>query len=134
MRLRIADSAGVAGAILAALCCAGTPVIVGALGAVGLSSLRKDAILWPLMLTSLAVALWGFWQGRLLHRNSGPLILGSTGALSLASGVIVVHGPPAMTMIYGGAIVLVVAVIWNIWARRGCPAPFEAPVRPPGIS
>jgi mercuric ion transport protein len=114
----IADAAGVSGAIIAALCCAGTPIIVGALGAVGLSFLRRDAVLWPIMLVSLAVALWGFWQGWRLHRNLWPLITGATGALSLASGVIVVHGPPAMTMIYGGAVLLVLATCWNILARR----------------
>src|SRR5258706_10229307 len=97
-----ADGAGVMGAIVAALCCAGTPVIVGALAALGLGFLRRDAILWPLMLLSLAVALWGFWQGFRLHRQAGPLTLGVVGALSLACGVIIVHGPPAMTMIYGG--------------------------------
>jgi mercuric ion transport protein len=105
---------------VAALCCAGTPIILSALAATGLSFLKRDAVLWPVMLTSLAVALWGFWVGRSLHRNPGPLVLGVIGAASLACGVIVVHGPPAMTMIYGGAILLVVATMWNIWARRRC--------------
>ena len=116
--MRVADGAGVGGAIVAALCCAGTPFLVGALAALGLSFLRKDAILWPVMLASLVVALWGFWQGRRLHRKAGPMVLGSAGALLLACGVILVHGPPAMTMIYGGAIVLVIATLWNVGARR----------------
>jgi mercuric ion transport protein len=116
--LRIADSAGTLGAIVAALCCAGTPIIVGALAAAGLSSLRKDDILWPVMLASLLVALWGFWQGLRAHRKIGPLALGFAGAVSLASGVIVVHGFPAMQMIYGGAIALLIATVWNVWARR----------------
>ena len=114
----IADSAGAAGAIIAALCCAGTPLIVGALAAMGLTFLRTDAILWPLMLISLGVALWGFWRGRAVHRKTGPLAVGVIGALSLACGVIVVHGAPAMTMIYGGAVLLVGATIWNMFARR----------------
>ncbi len=115
---RIADSAGVFGAVVAALCCAGTPIIVGALGALGLGFLRKDAILWPVMLGSLLVALWGFWRGLRTHRKAGPLMLGIAGSVSLASGVIVVHGFPAMQMIYGGAVALVIATLWNIWARR----------------
>jgi mercuric ion transport protein len=119
-RARFADAAGVIGAIVAALCCAGTPLIVSALAAAGLSSLRRDPILWPVMLVSLAVALWGFWQGRRFHRNLGPLVIGTFGAASLACGVIVVHGPPAMIMIYGGAILLVVATLWNISARWRC--------------
>jgi mercuric ion transport protein len=122
MNTRVADGAGVAGSIFAALCCAGTPWIVAGLSAVGLGFLRRDAVLWPLMIASLGVALWGFWQGRTMHRRSLPLILGSAGALSLAAGVIAVHGPPAMTMIYGGALALVVAVLLNIRARRACEA------------
>ena len=116
-RFPIVDLAGILGAIAAALCCAGTPVIIGALAAVGLSSLRRDFILWPIMLASLGVALWGFQQGRRTHRRSGPLIGGTIGAVSLAAGVIVVHGWPAMQMIYGGAILLVAAAFWNIVAR-----------------
>jgi len=108
----------VTGAIVAALCCAGTPIILSALAAVGLSFLRKDAILWPLMLASLLVALWGFWQGFRFHRKAGPLALGVAGAVSLACGVILVHGFPAMQMIYGGASALVIATFWNVWARR----------------
>ena len=119
-RATVADAAGAFGAIVAALCCAGTPLILGALAAAGLSSLRRDSILWPVMLISLAVAVWGFRQGRRFHRNPGPLLLGVFGAISLAAGVIVVHGPPAMVMIYGGAILLVIATLWNISARRCC--------------
>ena len=84
----------------------------------GLGLLRKDAILWPVMLASLLVALWGFWRGFRPHANVGPLLLGIAGAVSLASGVIVVHGFRAMHMIYGGAITLLVATFWNVWARR----------------
>ena len=125
MKSWIADVAGVSGAVLAALCCAGNSLIVAGLSAAGLSFLRRDAILWPVMIASLGVALWGFWQGRSLHRSSAPLILGSAGALSLAAGVIVVHGPPAMTMIYGGATALMLAVLLNVRARRLCATSIE---------
>jgi hypothetical protein len=46
--------------------------------------------------------------------------LGVIGAVSLALGVIVVHGFPAMQMIYAGAMLLVAATIWNIVARKRC--------------
>jgi hypothetical protein len=82
--------------------------------------MRKDAILWPIMLLSLAVAIWGYWQGYRMHRSRAPMVIGLVGAASLALGVIVVHGFPAMPMIYGGAILLVAATIWNIVARRRC--------------
>jgi len=83
-----------------------------------LSALRKDAILWPVMLASLLLALWGFWRGFRMHRKAGPLTLGIVGALALASGVIVVHGPAAMPMIYGGSVALVVATFWNVAVRH----------------
>ena len=98
-----ADGAGVIGAVLAALCCAGTPIIVGAVTALGLGFLRSDAVLWPLMLASLGIATWGFWRGRQCHGHIGPLVLGAAGGVSMASGVILVHGFPAMQMIYAGA-------------------------------
>ena len=115
---RFADIAGVIGAVVAALCCAGTPFIVGALAAIGLGFLRRDAVLWPVMLLSLVVAVWGFWKGQRVHHAIGPLVVGAVGAVSLAPGVIIVHGPPAMTMIYLGSVLLVAATAWNLWARH----------------
>ena len=120
MKAGYTDGASVSGAILAALCCAGNGVILAALSAVGLGFLRRDAILWPIMLASLAVAVRGFWQARALSPWRIPLVLGTFSAASLAAGVIVVHGPPAMTMIYGGAIGLLVATLLNARARRQC--------------
>ena len=119
---QLADAAGAFGAIVAALCCAGSPLIIAALAATGLSALRKDAILWPIMMVSLAVAMWGYWQGYRVHSALAPLVVGLMGAVSLALGVIVVHGFPAMQMIYGGAILLVAATVWNIVVRRHCSA------------
>lgn len=120
MKPAVADLSGVSGAILAALCCAGSPWIVAGLTATGLIALRQDAILWPVMLVSLAVAVWGFWRGFAQHGSRTPLVLGSIGAANLAAGVIWVHGPPAMAMIYGGSIALLVAALLNIRARRAC--------------
>jgi len=72
------------------------------------------------MLACLAVAIWGYWRGHRIHHSLGPLIVGMCGAASLALGVIVVHGFPAMPMIYGGATLLVAATAWNIVARSRC--------------
>ena len=113
-----ADSAGALGAVFAALCCMGAPIIVGVLGAIGLSWLRQDAILWPLMFLSLGVALWGLALDRRQHGAVGPLILAVVGAGALVAGVVFVHGFPARELIYGGALALLVATAWNIAARR----------------
>lgn len=117
-----ADSAGVIGASFAALCCAGTPLIVSALTALGLSVLRRDAVLWPLMFASLIVGLWGFWRARQLHGSSAPLILAFAGAVALVSGVVFIHGFPAKQVIWSGAAALVVATIWNAIRRGHCVA------------
>jgi hypothetical protein len=45
-------------------------------------------------------------------------MLHATTILTLA--VMIVHGPPAIAMIYGGALLLVSAIVWNIFARRSC--------------
>lgn len=113
-----ADSAGVVGAVFAALCCMGAPIIVGVLGAIGLSWLRQDAILWPLMFLSLGVAVWGLERDRRRHGAATPLMLAGSGAAALAAGVVFVHGQPARLLIYGGTLALVIATTWNIMVRR----------------
>jgi mercuric ion transport protein len=115
--LRWADSAGALGAVFAALCCMGASVIVGVLAAVGLSWLRQDAILWPLMFASLAVAFWGLRADRKKHGLAGPLVLAIAGGVSLVAGVVFVHGFPARELIYGGSVALLLATAWNIVLR-----------------
>jgi mercuric ion transport protein len=117
---RAADSAGVLGAVLAALCCAGVPFIVTGLAALGLSSLRNDALLMPLMGVSLAVALWGFLIGRRLHHSSAPVATAIAGSAALVAGVVYVHGAPAKALIGLGAAALIVATAANIRLRRAC--------------
>ena len=126
MRAGVTEVAGVSGAVLAALCCAGNAAIVGALSAVGLGFLRQDRILWPVMLGSLAVALWGLWQTRAKSPRRVPLLLGSVSAVALAAGVIFIHGPPAMVAIYGGSLGLLVSILLNARASQ-----YRAPP-PPG--
>ena len=112
------DSVGVLSAAFAALCCLGLPSLLGVLATLGLSWVRRDSILWPLMFVSLAVALGGFWNDRRRHRSNGPIALAAAGAVGLVAGVVFIHGPPARQSIYGGAIALVMATAWNMWMRR----------------
>ena len=116
-RFGLRDWPGVLGAIFAALCCAGTPFIIAGLTAVGLGFLRRDAILWPLMIASLLLALWGFNRDRRMHGRSGPLVLAAVAAATLTAGVIFVHGFPAMQMIWSAVAGLLVATWWNIATR-----------------
>ncbi len=109
---RSADAAGTLGSIVAALCCAGVPIVVGALTAVGLGFLITDLLLLPLLVAMLGLALWGFGRGRSVHGSGGPLALGAVGAVSLTAGVFT-----NQWLLWLGAVVLVVATIWNIAAR-----------------
>ena len=117
---KIADVAGPLGAVFAALCCLGVPFIVASVAAIGLSFIRRDAILWPLMIASLLVALWGMWRGRQTHGSAGPFAVGLLSGVSLVAGVIFVHGFPAREMIYAGSAGLLAATIWNVTARVRC--------------
>jgi mercuric ion transport protein len=113
----VADGAGVLGASFAALCCAGTPFVLVGLAALGVGFLKRDGILWPLMIASLMVALWGFWRGRQIHGRVGPFVIGLLSATVLTAGVIFVHGFPAMQMIWTAIAGLIVATAWNLFAR-----------------
>jgi mercuric ion transport protein len=117
---RIADWTAPLTAVFAALCCLGVPFIIAALAAVGLSFLRADPILWPLMILSLLVALWGMWRGRRTHGSAGPFIVALLAGIALVAGVIFVHGFPARELIYGGSVGLIAATIWNVSARVRC--------------
>lgn len=120
--VRVADTGGVLGAVFAALCCAGTPLIIAGLSAVGLGFLKNDAILWPLMFASLAVALWGFGGGRRIDGLTRPLIVAVLVAIALVAGVVFIHDFPAMQVIWTGVVALIGATIWNVSARRRCSA------------
>ena len=49
---------GVLGAVVAAACCLGAPVVLAAVGAAGLGSLVNDAYLFPIFGAFLALSLW----------------------------------------------------------------------------
>lgn len=122
---RFAGGAGVIAASCAALCCAGAPIILSVLAATGLSFLRNDAILIPIIGGALLVALWGFWTGRRLRGSWGPFVLGLVGSVALVAGVVFVHGLPAKMLIGGGALLLLAATIWNTRLPSACDEPVK---------
>jgi mercuric ion transport protein len=110
---RSADAAGAAGAIIAALCCAGVPAVIGAFTAVGLGFLITDLVLLPVLVAMLALALWGLARSRARHGSTGPLVLGSAGAVILTIGVFT-----SRWLLGLGAVLLLGATLWNVMARR----------------
>lgn len=77
------DKVGIVGAAFAALCCLGLPAVLSVVTAIGLGFLIHDAILLPLLIVSLIVALWGLASGWRRHRHAAPLVLGGTAATTL---------------------------------------------------
>jgi hypothetical protein len=115
-----AAGAGVVAATTAALCCAGAPIIVSILAATGLSFIRDDAILLPVIVTTLVIAIWGFWKSRQRHRRNGPLAVATMGAISLVWGVVWLHGAIAKWAIGIGTAFLLVTAIWNARLAKAC--------------
>lgn len=120
---RFAGGAGVIAASCAALCCAGAPIILSVLAATGLSFLRSDAILIPIIAAALLVALWGFWIGRRPHGSWGPFVVGVIGSVALVAGIVFIHGIPAKVMIGAGTLILLGATIWNARLPSACEEP-----------
>jgi hypothetical protein len=90
------------------------------LAATGLSFLRSDAILLPVIGVALVVALWGFWRRRQIHRTSGPFMLGLIGSIALVGGVVFLHGLVAKVLIGVGTLALFAATIWNARLPEFC--------------
>ena len=117
---RFAGGAGVVAATCAALCCAGAPIALSVLSATGLSFLRNDTILLPVIVAALFFALWGFWRRRRVHRSWAPFFVGSTGSVVLLTGVVLLHGGVAKAAIAAGALLLFAATIWNARLAVAC--------------
>jgi hypothetical protein len=65
------------GAIVCSVACAGSPVVVGALSAVGLSFLRKDWLLVPLEIASIGLVIRGLPRTRAIAAFGGcALVIG----------------------------------------------------------
>jgi mercuric ion transport protein len=120
-----AGGAGAVAATCAALCCAGAPIIVSVLTATGLGFLRSDAILLPVIGIAILIALFGFWRGRALHGSSGPLATGFVGGVVLVAGIVFLHGLIAKTFIGVGAILLLIATVWNARLVGRCDDPVQ---------
>ncbi len=103
---------GSLGAMAAALCCAGVPAVLGALSAAGLGFVVNDLILFPLVLVSLGVALWGLGRGVSRHGLRRVLVLGSLGAVLLMVGIFL------YPLVYAGVAAMLGAAVWNAVALR----------------
>lgn len=108
------DKIGVGGSLFAALCCLGFSALLSILSAVGLGFLIKDAILLPLLVVFLALALYGFYRGYQTHRKPGAVMLGGASAVALLVFLLVFFSRPLAYLSIAG---LVTASVLNVWLR-----------------
>lgn len=108
------DKVGILGSLFAALCCLGFPALVSIVSAIGLGFLIKDAVLVPLLIASLIIALVGLFLGMRHHHRPWALILGGIGAMLTFIGV----GIRPSGLVAGiGIAGLIVASVLNVWLR-----------------
>lgn len=98
-------------------------MIVSVLAATGLSFLRSDAILLPVIAVALLVALWGFWHSYRVHGSPLPLTLGTAGSFALVGGVVYLHGFTSKIFIGAGTLLLLVATVGNARLPQVCDVP-----------
>ncbi|AGG90847.1 MULTISPECIES: MerC domain-containing protein [Rhodanobacter] len=96
------------GALFAAACCLGLPLLLSALSAAGLGFLIHDAILIPLLAAFVALNLWLLWRATGRHARRQPFVLGVFGGVLAVVGLFI-H-PLAATL---GLLMLVTASFWD---------------------
>jgi len=107
-------------AFTAGLC----PVCIPALGAflasIGLGFLVQEAVLKPLLIVFLLLAVGGFaWSYFKVHKKMLPLIFGALFAIGIYIGRYVAIGVLANALIMYGSIVGIIGVsIWNLRLKR----------------
>lgn len=112
-------------ALLPRLTCPCTlPAYAGLISSVGMGFLLKTAILLPLMVVSLvlAVAALGY---RAERRGFGPFAVGVVAAVVLMIGKFLMepNAPISNTVVFGGITALVGVSVWNSWpTRRAVPS------------
>jgi len=131
---------GLFGAGIAAACCLGVPVVLGAVGAVGLGFLINDAYLFPLFAAFVALSLWGLFRSARAHGNLIPFWVALAGGVISAAGLwlLVTGHSPTGIPVYAGLGVLVAGSIWgglNVRKAAACAAGpvCETPQTAPGI-
>ncbi len=123
--------AGLLGAIVAAACCLGVPVILSTLGAVGLGFIVHDAYLMPLFVGFVGLSLWMLYRSARRHGDRRPFWLSLAGGLvgSVALWFMVTGLYPLPWLVYASLFVLIAGSVWDFVNGRRQPA-CETPSEP----
>ena len=111
------DKLGIVGSFISAACCLGLPAVLSIIAAVGLGFIINDAILLPLMIVFLGVALVGLFFGYRIHRRPWPLALATVSAVATYFFIFVRTVSLVAYLAIAG---LIVASVLNVMLRRKC--------------
>lgn len=111
---------GLLGTGFAAACCLGIPVVLSAVGAVGLSFIINDAYLMPLFAGFVFFTLWQLHNAAKRHNDMRPFWLGTaSGVISIIALFLMVTGIfPLPVLIATGLIGLVSGSVWDFINSR----------------
>lgn len=109
------DKLGIVGAIFATLCCLGIPALVSIVSSIGLGFLINDAILFPLLIVFLVVAVGGLIFGVRHHHRWSAVVVGAISAAVLVLAMSVAHVRLLIWIGIGG---LIVASMLNVVLRQ----------------
>lgn len=108
--------ASVVGAGIAAACCLGLPVILAAIGAMGLGFIVHDAYLFPIFAGFISLTLWLLYQSSKNHYNLKPFWLSLTGGIvAIITLWLMITGVyPLPELVYVSLIVLLAGSVWDV--------------------
>ncbi len=134
MREFLKQFSGLIGAGVAAACCLGLPVVLAAMGAVGLGFIVHDAYLFPIFVGFLALSTGLLWRSTRARGRRAPLALGAAGALVAAAGMwlLVTAIYPHAFPVYVGLALVLAASLWDLIdaRRRGAACAADAACAP----
>lgn len=108
------------GAGVAAACCLGIPIILTAMGAVGLGFLLNDVYLIPLFVGFTGANLWVLYHSANRHGDPTPFWAGLFGAVLATIGLLLlVTGQLSLPVwIYAGLLLFAGGSVWDFWNGR----------------
>jgi|GEM_PF-368423 len=115
MKEKLGQWLGNFGALFAAACCLGLPLVLSAVTAVGLGFILDDALLFPLFAASLAVSLWfSYHRGRQIKELTPFWVAGGGALLATFALWFTVTGlSPQNWAVYVGLAIFLGAQVWG---------------------
>jgi hypothetical protein len=107
-------------AVTVGLCPVCIPAIGAFLSAIGLGFLVQEAVLKPVLVIFLGIAVFGFlWSYLKEHRHVGPLVIGTIMAVVIYVSRYVYFGADVNTALMYGSIGGIIATsVWNIQLKK----------------